>query len=243
MILFAVVAFVLTASPASAAAETTTGRASDGDGDTLDIQGQRFRLHGTDAPESGQACQDARKREYRCGKNAALALTDKIGRGAVVCERKATHKYSRSLRSAGSTISTSMAGSLVEQGLALAYPCYSEAYVPQEDAAKSAKRGIWAVAFTAPWEWRKVSGRWTWGWPRLADRMALSHRRSHRRLQPPAHAPSRATFRARRPNLPPAWYARLRAYADRRCFGRAHVLLGGWCESSRLAGAARMTVA
>ncbi|MCP1546992.1 hypothetical protein J2W76_000237 [Methylorubrum zatmanii] len=37
----------------------------------------------------------------------------------------------------------------------MAYRRYSTAYVAQEDAAKLAKRGIWAGRFSAPWVWRK----------------------------------------------------------------------------------------
>src|SRR5262245_12527542 len=36
---------------------TIAGRASVIDGDTLDLHGQRIRLHGIDAPEADQACQ------------------------------------------------------------------------------------------------------------------------------------------------------------------------------------------
>jgi endonuclease YncB( thermonuclease family) len=62
-----------------------TGTASVIDGDTLEIHGQRIRLHGIDAPESGQTCEDAAGRHYRCGQKAALALSDKIGRSPVEC--------------------------------------------------------------------------------------------------------------------------------------------------------------
>ncbi len=44
---------------------------------------------------------------------------------------------------------------LVLQGWAMAYRHYSTAYVGEEDAARTAKRGIWASAFIAPWEWHK----------------------------------------------------------------------------------------
>ena len=40
-------------------------------------------------------------------------------------------------------------------GLALAYRDYSEKYVPQENAAREARRGIWAMRFVPPWEWRR----------------------------------------------------------------------------------------
>jgi len=47
------------------------------DGDTLEIHGQRIRLHGIDAPESRQLCRLDSK-PWRCGKGAANALADKI---------------------------------------------------------------------------------------------------------------------------------------------------------------------
>ena len=45
-------------------------------------------------------------------------------------------------------------GWLVSQGHALAYRRYGTQYVEQEEAARPAKRGVWAGAFVAPWEWR-----------------------------------------------------------------------------------------
>lgn len=56
------------------AAEPIVGRASVTDGDTVVIRGTRIRLHGIDAPESGQLCNDAAGKSYRCGQVAALAL-------------------------------------------------------------------------------------------------------------------------------------------------------------------------
>lgn len=44
---------------------------------------------------------------------------------------------------------------MVAQGLAIAYRRYSTDYVPAEDQAKAAKRGIWAGAFTTPSDWRR----------------------------------------------------------------------------------------
>jgi endonuclease YncB( thermonuclease family) len=44
------------------------------DGDTIEVYGQRIRLHGIDAPESRQLCRLDGK-PWQCGKNAANALT------------------------------------------------------------------------------------------------------------------------------------------------------------------------
>jgi endonuclease YncB( thermonuclease family) len=62
------------------------GIASVIDGDTIEIHGQRIRLHGIDAPESGQTCLDADGRTWRCGQRAALALQDLIRRRTVACD-------------------------------------------------------------------------------------------------------------------------------------------------------------
>ena len=44
---------------------------------------------------------------------------------------------------------------MVGEGWALAYRDYSEKYVPQENTARKASKGIWAMRFVPPWEWRR----------------------------------------------------------------------------------------
>ena len=58
-----------------------TGPARVIDGDTLDIAGERIRLHGIDAPESRQTC-IADGATWPCGQSATDALTEFIGGGA-----------------------------------------------------------------------------------------------------------------------------------------------------------------
>ncbi len=49
---------------------------------------------------------------------------------------------------------------MVGEGWALAYRDFSEKYVPQENVAREARKGIWAMQFAPPWEWREydISG-------------------------------------------------------------------------------------
>jgi hypothetical protein len=43
---------------------------------------------------------------------------------------------------------------MVQQGWALAFVRYSKEYLPDEEAARAARRGLWSGAFIAPWDWR-----------------------------------------------------------------------------------------
>ena len=76
------IALCLFATPALA---DLAGVASVIDGDTIEVHGQRIRLHGIDAPESRQSCRLDGK-PWQCGKDAANALADKIARRPVTCE-------------------------------------------------------------------------------------------------------------------------------------------------------------
>ncbi len=123
------------------------------DGDTLEIQGQRIRLHGIDAPESRQICFIDGKR-WQCGKDAANVLAEKINRRPVACEEVDRDRYGRIV--ARCTVASEEINAwMVLQGLALAYRRYSLDYVDEEAEARTARRGIWATVFVKPWEWRR----------------------------------------------------------------------------------------
>ncbi|MGH1590538.1 thermonuclease family protein [Methylobacterium phyllosphaerae] len=92
----ALAALILLSGPALAA-EPIVGRASVTDGDTVVIRGTRIRLHGIDAPEGAQLCQDAAGKSYRCGQVAALALADRIGEVNISCEPRDTDRYGRTV--------------------------------------------------------------------------------------------------------------------------------------------------
>jgi endonuclease YncB( thermonuclease family) len=138
-----------------------SGRASVIDGDTIEIHGTRIRLFGIDAPESRQSC-TAQDKAYRCGQQAAFALSNKIGSQAVECQPKDQDRYGRIVavcQVGGEDINAWM----VAQGWALAYRYYSSDYVSQEQDASRSKIGVWQGDFEPPWDWR--------------------HRHPHRRIQ------------------------------------------------------------
>lgn len=141
------------------AADTLQGRASVIDGDTIEIQGQRIRLHGIDAPESRQSCKDASGDSYRCGKRAAFFLDDLLKGRTTSCDKRAVDRYRRIIGACtvidvdGEVFDVN--GTMVRAGHALAYRRYSKDYVSYEGMARSEKRGIWAGQFEAPWDWRR----------------------------------------------------------------------------------------
>jgi endonuclease YncB( thermonuclease family) len=124
------------------------------DGDTIEIHGQRIRLHGIDAPERGQTCFDADGRTWRCGQRAALALQDLIGRRTVTGDERDVDRYGRIVGRC-TVAGIDIDRWLVEQGLASAYRRYSHDYVVSEDEARAAGRGTWVGTFEPPWEWRR----------------------------------------------------------------------------------------
>lgn len=91
--------------------------------------------------------------KWRCGQQAALALSQRIGHGVVSCVPQGRDRYGRTIAVC------SLAGNdlnkwLVAEGWAVAYRRYSQDYVRDEEAAKTGKRGIWTSTFTMPWDWR-----------------------------------------------------------------------------------------
>ena len=130
------------------------GRASVIDGDTVEIHGERIRLHGIDAPESRQLCTNPQGEDWRCGQRAALALADHINGAVLRCEPRTIDRYKRLIAvcyAGGEDINQWM----VAQGWALAYRQYSKDYVAVEALARNARLNIWSGEFQAPWNWRK----------------------------------------------------------------------------------------
>ena len=151
------VAVLALASAPTLAGETISGVPVVLDGDTLKFpaKGERVRLEGVDAPESGQNCLDRAGQRYRCGQAARAALAGVIGRKPVRCEGGRRDRYGRLLAVCFDSAGTDLNGWLVFQGWALAYRRYSIKYIPQERSAKAARRGVWSGRFVKPWKWRR----------------------------------------------------------------------------------------
>jgi endonuclease YncB( thermonuclease family) len=143
---------MLSLAPAASAVDLI-GQASIIDGDTIEIHGQRIRLFGIDAPEHDQFC-EAAGTQYRCGQQAALALSDQIASRPVECVLRDVDQYGRVV-AVCSVAGDDLNAWMVRNGWALAYRHYSTAYVGDEDAAHLAGAGIWRGTFDAPWDWRQ----------------------------------------------------------------------------------------
>lgn len=129
------------------------GVASVIDGDTLEVHGQRIRLFGIDAPESGQMC-IKQAASYACGREAAFALSDKIAQRPISCTPESRDRYGRTVATC-KLDQLDLNQWLVRNGHAVAYQQYSRRYVPDEIAAKSEGAGIWSGTFEMPWDWRR----------------------------------------------------------------------------------------
>ncbi|HEX8232075.1 MAG TPA: thermonuclease family protein [Caulobacteraceae bacterium] len=122
------------------------------DGDTLEVNAERIRLHGIDAVERDQTCLVGGA-SWNCGQAASAALQTRIGSAEVSCEVLDHDRYGRHVarcRSGGEDLGAWM----VAQGHAVAYRRYSGDYVDQERRARLARLGVWAGEFTLPETYR-----------------------------------------------------------------------------------------
>lgn len=137
--------------PVAETSDVIVGSAGVVDGDGLRIAGVRIRLHGVDAFERAQTCGG-----QACGRASAEHL-DRLTRGARVrCTPLDVDRYGRTVARCEAR-GIDVGAAQVEAGHALAYRRYSLDYVPQEDAARRARRGAWATGFDRPEDWRRAN--------------------------------------------------------------------------------------
>lgn len=151
VLLFAVVALAAAILDESSM-HTVAGQVRVIDGDTLRIAGERIRLAGIDAPETGQTCR-IEGLVSACGQEAGLYLAELTREGNVSCRGNERDRYGRLLARcvAGETDINS---AMVRAGWAVAYGDYAG----EQNLASREKIGLWAGAFDMPSDWRAVHG-------------------------------------------------------------------------------------
>lgn len=123
------------------------------DGDTIEVAGERVRLHGIDAPERKQGC-GVGDASWRCGEIATDALIAAADGQTVRCEGKKRDRYGR-LLAVCFVGDTNLNAFMVRHGWALAFRRYAVDYVGEETLARAEARGMWRGSFVAPWDWRR----------------------------------------------------------------------------------------
>lgn len=132
------------------------------DGDTLALGQVRVRLYGIDAPELDQTCTRPDGTPWPCGRAARDRLAELAASRDFGCRARERDAYGR-------VVGTCFADGrdvnrlLVAEGFAWAYRQFSSDYVPEEDAARVAARGIWDGTAQAAWDfraegWRQAAG-------------------------------------------------------------------------------------
>lgn len=123
------------------------------DGDTIRVGGTTVRLHGIDAPEIDQSCEDRAGQHWNCGAEVKAQVASLFQGAHTRCEEIERDRYGRSVAKcfvAGRDIGEQ----IVENGWAEAYRLYSLDYDIAEKSAQLREVGIWAGRHQSPAEFR-----------------------------------------------------------------------------------------
>lgn len=175
-----------------AAAQQVSGRARAADGDSLDFSGIAVRLHGVDAPELMQSCERGGA-NWACGKEAASKLASLVAGRDVLCEQQDVDQHGRIVATCRAG-AVDLGAAMVDAGLAVALPRFSDRYVGAEARARAARIGLWSGTFQQPADYRAAH-------PRPATRAPAQRSGSPPPVRRPA--PSGVFFR----NCKEAWAA------------------------------------
>lgn len=122
------------------------------DGDSLQLDGLRFRLEGIDAPEARQICRRAGS-DWPCGREATRQLRRLVNKGGIRCRSLGLDKYERILAQCDMG-SVNINREMVAKGWAVSFG----GYFSDEAQARENKLGVWAGDFDRPGIWRDTHG-------------------------------------------------------------------------------------
>ena len=123
------------------------------DGDTIYLNEKKIRFSGIDTPEIKQVC-NKNNEVIKCGIRAKELLINRIGNNKVRCVEEGLDQYKRILAECFVN-NQSLSKYLVREGFAFAYRKYSTKFIKDENYAKKYNKGMWAMTFEYPWEYRK----------------------------------------------------------------------------------------
>jgi endonuclease YncB( thermonuclease family) len=156
LIIAAIIASAASGWPSGAHSEDDlNGLARVIDGDTVAIGMRHIRLEGIDAPETDQVCLNINGERWNCGIASRDQLSSHINGRTISCAARGQDRYSRTLASC-SVNGENLNAWMVHEGWALAYLQYSREYVGDEGTAREQRKGMWAGAFVAPWDWGRA---------------------------------------------------------------------------------------
>lgn len=126
------------------------------DADTVEVAGQRIRLHAIDAPEVDQPCETEQGQSWAgCGAWVSHVVAQEFGGAAARCVPLDRDAYDRIVARCF-VAGDDMGATLVSRGLAFAYVKYGQDYVALQAEAAAADRGLHALRLTQPSWHRKT---------------------------------------------------------------------------------------
>jgi endonuclease YncB( thermonuclease family) len=132
-----------------------SGRPRVVDGDSLELNGEKIRLIGIDAPELQQKC-EKNGQSWGCGRASTSALRKMISSQKVDCKGTEFDRHQRLLATCFVN-ELNLNKNMIMKGWAVSY---GSAYKAEERQAKREKTGIWQGTFDWPSDWRRKNPRY-----------------------------------------------------------------------------------
>ena len=151
--IFFIICVILFLTSTNSFSKTIIGNARVIDGDTININNNKIRLHGIDAPETKQTCK-LDSVDWFCGKQSTEELKKIINNQSVECKVNDIDIYNRYVAIC-LVNELNLNQWMVKNGWAIAYRYYSTDYIIEEKYARDNKLGIWKSEFLKPYQYRK----------------------------------------------------------------------------------------